>query len=87
MAMSKLEAIMEIFASAGKKTTPVAIIQDGTTDKEKIAIGTVNDIFFKAQYEGLTNPAIIMIGDVVKLHPSFIAKVHSVAITEKSYSK
>ncbi|WP_315822868.1 uroporphyrinogen-III C-methyltransferase [Paraflavitalea speifideaquila] len=35
MAMSKLEAIMELFAAYGKGTTPVAIIQNGTTSKEK----------------------------------------------------
>src|SRR5665647_698269 len=31
MAMSKLEAIMDIFIANGKADTPVAIIQDGTT--------------------------------------------------------
>ena len=70
MAMSKLEAIMEIFSENGKKDTPVAIIQDGTTPKENIVIGSVKDIFFKAQYAQLANPAIIIIGEVVNLHPS-----------------
>jgi uroporphyrin-III C-methyltransferase len=72
MAMSKLELIMEIFENNGKGQTPVAIIQDGTTKKEKMVIGTVKDIFFKAQYAGIGNPAIIMIGEVVNLHPSTI---------------
>ncbi len=72
MAMSKLEAIMEIFAEHGKKETPVAIIQDGTTENEKCIIGAVKDIYFKAQFHGITNPAIIMVGEVVRLHPSLI---------------
>jgi len=72
MAMSKLETIMEIFGQYGKTDTPVAIIQEGTTDNEKCIIGCVKDIFFKAQYHGLANPAIIVVGDVVSLHPSFI---------------
>ena len=72
MAMSKLEAIMDIFKTNGKKDTPVAIIQNGTTDKEKCVIGTVSDIYFRAQYEGLNNPAIIVVGDVVRLHPLLI---------------
>jgi uroporphyrin-III C-methyltransferase len=72
MAMSKLEAIMDIFIRNGKSETPVAIIQEGTTEKEKMVIGTVKDIFFKSQYAGLANPAIILIGEVVKLHPSLI---------------
>ncbi len=68
MAMSKLEAIMDIFSANGKGDTPVAIIQDGTTPNEKMVIGKVNDITFKAQFAELTNPAIIIVGEVVKLH-------------------
>ena len=67
MAMSKLEAIMEIFAQHGKSETPVAIIQDGTTKKEKMVSGTVRDIAYRSQYAGLSNPAIIIIGEVVSL--------------------
>jgi siroheme synthase len=35
-----------------------------------MVIGTVRDIAFKARYEGLSNPAIIIIGEVVKLQGS-----------------
>lgn len=72
MAMSKLEEIMDIFKACGKSDTPVAIIQDGTTANEKMVIGTVKEISYKAQYAGLTNPAIIVVGEVVKLHSSLI---------------
>ncbi len=68
MAMSKLEAIMELFEKNGKGKTPVAIIQDGTTENEKVVIGTVRNIQFKAQFAGLSNPAIIIVGEVVNLH-------------------
>lgn len=67
MAMSKLPAIMELFTRHGKKDTPVAIIQNGTTPQEKIVIGTVYDIEFKAQHAGLSNPSIIVVGEVVSL--------------------
>jgi uroporphyrin-III C-methyltransferase len=63
---------MEIFAAYGKSETPVAIIQDGTTTAEKMIIGTVKDIFFRAQYAQMANPAIIIVGEVVKLHPSLL---------------
>lgn len=82
MAMSKLETIMEIFAEQGKSETPVAIIQDGTTEKEKIVIGKVKDIYYRAQYAAITNPAIIMVGEVVNLHPSLI-KEHAKSKTDK----
>ncbi len=72
MAMSKLEAIMDIFKLYGKEETPVAIIQNGTTPEEKMIIGNVKDIFFKAEFAGLSNPAVIIIGEVVRLHPSLL---------------
>ncbi|MHA8055560.1 uroporphyrinogen-III C-methyltransferase [Aquirufa nivalisilvae] len=68
MAMSKLEAIMDIFQQCGKSKTPVAIIQNGTRPDEKMVIGTTRDIQFKAEYAGISNPAIIIVGEVVKLH-------------------
>jgi uroporphyrin-III C-methyltransferase len=67
MAMSRLEAIMEIFAKHGKKELPVAIIQEATTGRDKMVIGTVKDIYYKAQHEGLANPAVIVVGEVVRL--------------------
>ena len=83
MAMSKLEEIMDIFVGHGKSETPVAIIQDGTTEKEKFVIGTVKDIFFRAQYAGISNPAIIIVGEVVSLHPSLRNVISNVAVQQK----
>lgn len=86
MAMSKLEAIMDIFMANGKSDTPVAIIQDGTTKKEKMVIGKVTDIVFKSQYAGLANPAIIIIGEVVKFHSSQLKEVVHSHINYNSFS-
>jgi len=76
MAMSKLEPIMEIFTQHGKSEVPVAIIQEGTTKNEKTVIGKVKDIVYCSQYAGLTNPAIIIIGEVVSL-PSLLGKIQA----------
>ncbi|HTC01376.1 MAG TPA: uroporphyrinogen-III C-methyltransferase [Ferruginibacter sp.] len=84
MAMSKLEAIMEIFSVHGKSETPVAIIQDGTTKKEKIVIGKVKNIFFKSQYAAISNPAIIIVGEVVNLHASIVKECIKENTTNKS---
>ena len=65
MGMSKLGEIMELFKQEGKENIPVAIIQNGTTDKEKVGIGTVASIENKAKEQQLANPAIIIIGEVV----------------------
>ncbi|OMP79044.1 MULTISPECIES: uroporphyrinogen-III C-methyltransferase [unclassified Chitinophaga] len=67
MAMSRLEAIMEIFSKHGKKDLPVAIIQEATTGRDKMVLGTVNDIYYKAHHEGMANPAVIVVGEVVRL--------------------
>lgn len=75
MAMSKLEEIMDIFSGAGKQNTPVAIIQNGTTEMEKIVLGTVFDIAENARKQGLDNPAVVIIGEVVSLHLELIGNL------------
>ncbi|TAG54641.1 MAG: uroporphyrinogen-III C-methyltransferase [Cytophagales bacterium] len=72
MAMSKIEEIMEIFASHGKSQTPVAIIHHGTTKNERYILGNVTDISSMARKENIDNPAIIIVGEVVNLHPDRI---------------
>ncbi|MBA4168227.1 MAG: uroporphyrinogen-III C-methyltransferase [Chitinophagaceae bacterium] len=73
MAMSRLESIMDVFKAAGREETAAAIIQDATSPSAKTAIGKVKDIVFRAELQGMSNPAIIVIGEVVNLHPSFIS--------------
>ncbi len=70
MAMSRLEEIMDIFRINDKSTTPVAIIENGTSKNERIVIGTVNDIAYRAQFANLGNPSIIVVGEVVKFQQS-----------------
>src|SRR5688572_18430112 len=66
MAMSRIGAIMDIFREAGKGSVPVAVIQNGTTDQERIITGAVSDIAAVAEAQGIENPAIIVVGEVVK---------------------
>lgn len=66
MGMSKLNEIIQLFLSEGKSDTPVAIIQEGTTKNEKIGVGTVASIEAKVKEQQLSNPAIIVIGEVVR---------------------
>lgn len=72
MAMSKLAEIMHIFKQAGKGSTAVAVIQNGTTPYEKYVIGRVDSISDLAQKANLSNPSIIVVGDVVNLHPDVV---------------
>ena len=66
MGMSKLPQIVKLFQAEGKNDLPVAIIQNGTTSREKVGIGTVDSILDVVKNQDLRNPAIIVLGDVVK---------------------
>lgn len=49
-------------------STPAAVIAWGTTADQKKVVGTLGDIDALVDREGITHPAIIVIGDVVRLH-------------------
>ncbi|MBJ6366603.1 uroporphyrinogen-III C-methyltransferase [Snuella sedimenti] len=66
MGMHKLHEIVKVFTKENKQDTPMAIIQNGTRDDEKVAIGTVSTIEVLVAQKELAAPAIIVIGDVVK---------------------
>jgi len=66
MGMSKLNQIVSIFQSENKGNCPVAIIQNGTTEVEKIGVGTINSIENIVTEKQLSSPAIIVIGEVVR---------------------
>lgn len=65
MGMGKLSEIVDVFSSEGKQNTPVAIIQNGTTENEKFGVGTISTIYGIVEKQNLSNPAIIVIGEVV----------------------
>jgi len=66
MGMSKLEKIVNAFLAHGKTEIPVAIIENGTWDKEQLAIGKINTILEIINQKGLKNPSMIVIGETVK---------------------
>ena len=49
-------------------STPAAIIQQGTTQKQKIITGTLQTLADLAAAENLTPPTLIIVGKVVQLH-------------------
>jgi uroporphyrin-III C-methyltransferase len=65
MAMSKLNYIAEKYSSANRNEIPVCIIQNASTANEKMAMGKVSELVKLAEENSLTNPAIIIIGEVV----------------------
>ena len=69
MGLSRIGIISKQLVEGGmKKSTPVAVIQNGTTPKQKMIVGTLTSISSKVKKEKITPPANIIIGDVVDLH-------------------
>jgi len=67
MGLHRLKIICKKLIGIGKsKDCPVAVISRGTTPDEKTVIGTLEDIYAKAK--DLPTPALIVVGEVVKLH-------------------
>jgi uroporphyrin-III C-methyltransferase len=67
MGMKHLPEITALLASVSKADMPVAIIQNGSTSQERVAFGTAQTIVTEVEREGLSNPAVIVIGEVVRL--------------------
>jgi uroporphyrin-III C-methyltransferase len=66
MGMHKLPQIVDLFQKEDKGDLPVAIIQNGTTNDEKVAVGTVNSILEVVREKMLSSPAVIVLGEVVR---------------------
>ncbi len=80
MGMHKLADIVEVFSLEEKQNTPIGIIQNGSTADEKIGLGTIDTILEVVEEKQLGSPAIIVIGEVVRLHKEFQQVVEEVCV-------
>jgi uroporphyrinogen III methyltransferase/synthase len=72
MGMKNLSYITKRLIEEGKSPdTPVAVIQWGTLFEQKTAVGTLKNIVEKVEKKGISAPAIIIVGEVVKLRDKF----------------
>ncbi|WP_419874981.1 uroporphyrinogen-III C-methyltransferase [Candidatus Pristimantibacillus sp. PTI5] len=68
MGVSELPVIREELLKHGKSAaTPVALIERGTTNRQRTIVGTLSDIHTLAVSMKLANPALIIIGEVVRV--------------------
>lgn len=68
MGLSRLEIISKKLISGGlSKNTPVAVIQNGTTDEHKMIKGTLSNISKKVAAAKIKPPSIVIVGKVVNL--------------------
>jgi len=75
MGIRKLAQIMDMFIQHGKAKTPVMVVQAGATDKEKSVVANVETIVEAVQREEIGTPGIIVVGEVVRLHPDWKKEV------------
>lgn len=68
MGLSRLEIISKSLIKGGlDRNTPVAVIQNGTTDKHRMIKGNLSNITRKVGESKIRPPSIIIIGKVVSL--------------------
>lgn len=60
--------VKNLIANGRDPKTPIALIRWGTTPRQEMVTGTLNDIVGKAQANNVRPPAVTVIGDVVNLH-------------------
>lgn len=71
MGMKNLPKIIGKLMEEGIDTnTPVALIQWGTTEEQKTVTGSLQNIVLQAESHKISNPAIILIGEVARFHQS-----------------
>jgi len=68
MGVSTLPSIVESVIKGGRDIeTPVAVIENGTTRRQRVTTGTLSDIVERTKMVGVKPPAVVVIGEVVKL--------------------
>jgi len=70
MGVSRLrETAEEFIASGHDPETPVAVIESGWSDQQRVTVGTLATIAAAAAAAGARPPAVTVVGDVVTLSP------------------
>lgn len=83
MGVDTAPAIAEKLIAAGRApTTPVAVIENGTRADELRVFGTLAELPFLVEEEGITGPALLIIGEVAGL-PAEQGRIASI-VTEAS---
>ena len=74
MGLGKIAEICAMYCQAGRGHLPMAVVQNGTRADEQCVVGQVWNIPKLAAEQGVGAPAVLIIGEVVSLHPSYLAE-------------
>jgi len=68
MGMRGIEAITRAIVEGGRpESTPAAVVQWGARPEQRVVESTLGNVARDARAAGVTNPAVIVIGEIVKL--------------------
>ncbi len=72
MGVARLRETTKTMIAAGRASdTPVAIVERGLLPGQRTTVGTLDEISARASLVGVRSPAVIVIGDVVRLSPAW----------------
>jgi uroporphyrin-III C-methyltransferase/precorrin-2 dehydrogenase/sirohydrochlorin ferrochelatase len=70
MGLTRLaEICAQLVAHGARPETPAAVIERATTDRQRVVAATLDTLPEQAAARGLEPPALIVVGEVVKLRP------------------
>lgn len=72
MGVTRLADTADALVTADRPAdTPVALVEDGFGPRQRVTVGTLADIAERAAAVGVRPPAVIVVGDVVRLSPAW----------------
>ena len=66
------ETCEELVAAGHDPETPVAVVESGWSEQQRVTVGTLATIGTRADESGVRPPAVTVIGDVVRLSPHWV---------------
>jgi uroporphyrin-III C-methyltransferase / precorrin-2 dehydrogenase / sirohydrochlorin ferrochelatase len=69
-------AASELVAHGRAASTPVAVVERGSTHEQRTTVATLADIAAVAQQRGVTSPAVVVVGEVVRLRDVLAQAAH-----------
>jgi uroporphyrin-III C-methyltransferase len=86
MCVADLDKTVRQILKKRSSGTPCAVIENGSTDRERVILGTLRDIVKKARSSRLVAPSVFVVGDVVRLRGKILGRSQHRSIAAKRRS-
>jgi len=86
MGLGTLSMITQKLMANGRlPTTPIALIEKGTTENQRVLIGSLQNIFSQSRDYDLKSPTLIIVGDVIKVQKQLDWRGDTIYLSEECY--